>query len=295
MKKIISSLLAGALALSMCFVSAPFVKADAVDVKPFIAFGADLTNKEKSVVLQKFGLSKEELADYEVIEVTNSEEHEYLDEYVASSVIGKRALSSVMIEEADAGSGIDVTTHNVSFCTEEMYTNALATAGIEDATVVVAGPFSLSGTAALVGAMKAYGTMTGEEIDSEQSDVATNELVLTGELGETVGKDEAAQFVATLKNKVVSGDLSTDEEIAKAIKETEEQLGITLNDNMKQEMTVLMKKINGLDLNADALKDQAKDIYDKLEDMGVIEEAKGLWDTVSEFFVDLWDKFMGLF
>ena len=51
----------------------------------------------------------------QTITVTNKEEHQYLDEYLASKVIGTRALSSVMIEEADAGSGIEVETHNISF------------------------------------------------------------------------------------------------------------------------------------------------------------------------------------
>ena len=48
-----------------------------------------------------------------------------------------------------------------------MYENALATAGIENADIKVAGPFNISGTAALVGAIKAYENMTGEEVNEE--------------------------------------------------------------------------------------------------------------------------------
>ena len=48
-----------------------------------------------------------------------------------------------------------------------MYKNALATAGISDANIIVAGPFELSGTAALVGILKAYKDMTGEEVDDD--------------------------------------------------------------------------------------------------------------------------------
>ena len=73
--------------------------------------------------------------------MTNQDEHKNLDSYLDKSVIGTKALSSVKIEEADAGSGVTVTTHNISFVTEEMYTNALVTAGINDATVTVAAPF----------------------------------------------------------------------------------------------------------------------------------------------------------
>ena len=56
-----------------------------------------------------------------------------------------------MISLTDKGNGIKVSTYNINYCTAGMYKNALATAGISDANIIVAGPFALSGTAALVG------------------------------------------------------------------------------------------------------------------------------------------------
>lgn len=280
----------------LCLTPMERAEADSVDVKPFIALGSDLSAKEKKEVLKQLGVTEAELADYETTTVTNQEEHEYLDEYLDSRVIGTRALSSVMIEEADAGSGITVETHNISFCSKEMYTNALVTAGISDARVTVAGPFSISGTAALVGAMKAYGIMTGEEIDHEKSDAATNELVLTSELGDSVGKEQAAQFVALLKDKVVSDELSSEEEIRKAMEEAEEELNIQINDNMKTKLVGLMQKINGLDLDLDKLKDQAQGVYDKLKNMGIdLDNAEGLWEKICNFFIIIWDAIVNFF
>lgn len=285
---------AGVLLLSLANV--PLAKADSIEVKPFIAFGANLTASQKDTVLSQMGISRDELADYETIEVTNKEEHEYLDEYLDKSVIGTRALSSVKIEEADAGSGISVETHNITFCTEEMYTNALATAGIGDASVVVAAPFEISGTAALVGAMKAYGTMTGDVIDSDSADAATNELVVTGELGESLGKDKAAQIVALVKDKVVGGDLSSEEDILNAVDEAADELDIQLTDEQRQKIKSLMNKINDLDLDVDKLKDQAQGIYDKLKDLDVnLDEAKGFFEKIADFFSELWDKITSLF
>ena len=55
-------------------------------------------------------------------------------------MIGTRALSSVLIEKKDKGNGIKVTTSNITYCTTGMYQNALATAGVTDADVRVAGP-----------------------------------------------------------------------------------------------------------------------------------------------------------
>ncbi len=144
----------------------------------------------------------DDMSDYQVIKVTNKEEHEYLDGYLSSSVIGSRALSSVTVEQTGKGSGVNVTTENITYCTSGMYRNALVTAGIENAEVKVAGPFKISGTAALVGVMKAYEEMTGKEIPEESKDAATDELITTGELAESIGSDDAEKIIADVKQKV---------------------------------------------------------------------------------------------
>lgn len=300
LKRTFMAFLAAVLALTALYGTGTVSYADSVEVKPYLAFGADLNSSQKKTVMELLGVTSQELADYETVEVTNAEEHKYLDTYLDKSVIGTRALSSVKIEEADAGSGITVETHNISFCTEEMYTNALVTAGISDATVTVAGPFKISGTAALVGAMKAYGTMTGQEIDSDNADAATNELVLTGKLGESVGKEEAAQLVALVKNKVLEGNLSSPEEITEAVEEAADELNLTLSDGQKAELTKLMQKIGSLDLDVDNLKAQAQGIYDKLKNMDIdLTEAKGVLAKIGDFFSGLFHKiaefFKGLF
>lgn len=293
-------ILTGLMILAVVLMPGPVSNADSVEVRPYLSFGADLNSNEKSTVMKLLGVTSSELADYETVEVTNKEEHKYLDAYLDSSVIGTRALSSVKIEEADAGAGITVKTHNISFCTEEMYTNALVTAGISDAEVTVAGPFNISGTAALVGAMKAYGTMMGEEISSDNADAATNELVLTGELGESVGKDEAAQLVALVKDKVLNDGLSSVEDIGEAIESAADELDLTLTAEQKEQLTKLMQKIGSLDLDVDSLKEQAQGVYDKLKDLDIdLEGAKGFFEKIGDFFMNLFESianfFKGLF
>lgn len=281
---------AGVLLFSIGLIPQTVSEADSVEVRPYIAFGADLSGEQKNKVMQQMGISSDTLADYEVVEVTNQEEHNYLDDYLDTSVIGTRALSSVMIEEADSGSGIHVETHNITFCTDDMYTNALVTAGISDASVIVAAPFEISGTAALVGAMKAYGTMTGEVIDSDNADAATNELVVTAELGNELGKEKASQFVALVKDKVVSQNLVSGEEIMGAIEEAADELSVTLTAAQKNQIRSLMEKISGLDLDLDTIKDQAQGIYDKLRDLDIdLSGAEGVWEQICEFFKKIVD------
>lgn len=231
----------------------------------YVSLGADLTDKEKETVLNLLNIDN--IDDYEVEYITNEQEHEYLDEYLSASVIGHRALSSVFIQEG--GSGIEVKTYNIGYCTEGMYRNALATAGMENASVTVAGPFNISGTAALVGAMKAYESMTGEKVSEENLDAANQELVVTGEVAESVGQEEAEQLMALVKEKVIAEDLKQPEEIMQAVDDAAQQLEISLSEEDKQMIRDLMKKIGSLDLNIDQLREQAKEIYNKLEDMGL--------------------------
>lgn len=148
--------------------------------KPYLALGANLKEDQKLTVLSLMGIDPANLGQYNVVTVTNEEEHQYLDDYLDASTIGTRALSSVVIVKREKGDGIHIATKNITYCTVGMYKNALATAGLEDADVIVAGPFPLSGTAALIGAMKAYADMENADVDTESLDAAMNEIVVTG-------------------------------------------------------------------------------------------------------------------
>ena len=116
--------------------------ADREDAKlnvPYVSLGADLNANERATVLNLLGVTEDELKNYTVATVTNQDEHDYLDSYLDKSVIGTRALSSVLVEGKEEGNGINVTTKNITYCTSGMYENALATAGIKDADIIVAG------------------------------------------------------------------------------------------------------------------------------------------------------------
>ncbi len=272
------------------------VKADAVETTSYISFGADLSEKEKSTVMGLLDISEAELDNYEVVEVTNDEEKKYLGDYLSANVIGTRALSSVRVDKGEEGSGIGVETKNITYCTAGMYSNALITAGIEDADVVVAGPFNISGTAALVGAMKAYSAMTGEEFDQEKADAATNELVDTAELAKEIGPEEAEQLVALAKQKVISGELKSTEDIEKAIEEAAKSLDISLTAQQKQKLISLLDKIKDLDIDVNSLKEQAKDMYNKIKDLGIeMDDAKNFLEKVASFFSDLGRKIADFF
>ena len=272
--KIKKQILAGALALATTFTMN--VPALAADSDYCVALGADLSAEEKSKVLGIMDLSEDDLDGHEVT-VTNQEEHKYLDDYLSASVIGSRALSSVYVREASDGYGIQVTTHNITYCTTGMYQNALATAGLKNATVVVAGPFDLSGTAALIGAVKAYSELSGEPIQAEALEAATDELVTTGEIAEDIGSSDAEALVGAVKDTIVAEGITDEDGINQAIDDAAKKLDITLSDEDKAKINDVMQKVGDLDLNADDLKEQAKQLYDKLGELDVSKEQVQGW------------------
>lgn len=270
-------------------VTEPITKED----KPYLSLGANLSEEQKATVLELLGIDPAELDDYDVIHTTIDEEYQYLGSYLSADTIGKRSLSSVLVVKREEGHGINITTKNISYCTIGMYKNALITAGVTDADIIVAGPFPISGTAALVGAMKAYSVMTGEEVSEESMDAALNELVLTGELADDLGDSrQVEEFIAYLKQQVVEQGLDSEKEIQKAIEDACKKFKISLSDEDMQKINELLQKIGNLDLNLDSLMSQAKDLYDKLADMG---KSTGLFDKIAEFFDSIIEFFKNLF
>lgn len=140
--------------------------------------------------------------------------------------------------------------------------------------------------------------MTGETVSQENVDTATNELVVTGKLAESVGdSDKAEQLVGAVKEQVVEGSDNgkklTEEEIGNVVDYKQRQeMDVQLSDEDRQEIVALMDKIKGLDIDVDSLKEQAKDLYDKIDDLGLKldwnqEKVQGFFSKIIEFFKNL--------
>ena len=264
--------------------------AQADNSKPYLVLGADLNADQLATVLDLLGV--EDPANYQqnynVYYTTNEEEYQYFGDYLDASVIGSKAYSSILLTPREKGQGNSITTHNISYCTVEMYQNALITAGVSDVNLVVAGPTNISGTAALVSAMKAYEIMTGETLSEQSMDAANNELVLTGEVGQEIGDStKAAELIAALKNEVfANGKDVTDQEIEDALDRICQEMGITLDDATRQEIIDLIKKIASTDFDVAALEQQAKELFNKVEN--VLNDLTG--GDAQGFFARLWNQ-----
>lgn len=256
-----------------------------------VALGADLTAQQRATVLELMELTEEDLAECTVITITNEMEHQYLDAYIDPSVIGTKSLSSVVLRKADKGNGVLVTTKNINYCTTGMYRNALLTAGLEDTDVLVVGPSKISGTAALIGAVKAYEQVSGEIVSDQVLDTAMDEMITTGEIAEGENSEEIEELIAFIKAKLAAGELATDKDIQEAIKEGEEKFSVSLKDEEKEKILQVMHKIKELGLDPEKLLDQAKDLYAKFGDelINNAEEVikNSFKESVSNFFTDM--------
>ncbi|MCR5623992.1 MAG: DUF1002 domain-containing protein [Lachnospiraceae bacterium] len=270
---------------------------------PYISFGDSLNASEKATVMKLLGVTDADLSSYKVIYVSNKEEYEYLGNYISKAQIGSRALSSVKVVKTEDGEGIKVTTYNINYCSAAMYQNALITAGIEDASVTVAGPFSLSGTAALVGAMKSYSAMTGEDISKTTMNTATEELITTAEIAESIGDTaKATELIAATKQKLFEDQLSSETDIRDALAVCSDALKVNLTEEDQKKIVDLMMKIKDENVDVNAIKEQAKNIYDKLKDSGIdfknIDTTE-LKEKTGGFFANIFnaikDFFTGLF
>lgn len=277
---------------------------DKVEIKksdrPYLALGADLSEEQRNTVLSLMGIDAAGLNNYDVVYVNNSEEHQYLDSYVESSKIGSKSWSSVVIVKRDKGNGLNISTKNITYCTVGMYKNALTTAGITDADIIVAGPKPISGTAALVGIFKAYEEMSGKKVQDNVVDAALNELVVTGQLEDAIdglSNEEVEEFIAYIKSVIAEKGLTDESSINQAIDDACKKYGVTLDDAERQKIVDLLLKITSLGIDLNGLVDYASSLYNSFKNGG--STSSGILSTIGNaigsIFSAIGNFFKGLF
>ena len=259
--------------------------------------GANLDGQQIEDVYRTFGVRRGDVIE---LTVTNAEERKYLEGYVDESLIGTRSISCVFVELLPEGSGMSVTTSNITWCTGEMYMSALATAGITDARIIVAAPFEVSGTAALTGIYKAYEDMTGMKLDDMAKLVSTQELTITGDLAQEIGTMDSTSIVGDLKMMLDQTRQMSDDEIRDTIVQIAERYNVKLTDTQIRQLIDLCRSLEAL--NPDQLKQRVEEVQGTLQKVseaktkvvGFVETVKKVVDSIGEFFrrvSDLLDRF----
>ncbi|MFB6465943.1 DUF1002 domain-containing protein [Cytobacillus sp. Hz8] len=265
--------------------------ADVAEGDVIITLGENLTEAQKNALLTEMKAPK----DAQIITVSNEEEHKYLGSYVAKSLIGTRAISSSAITIAPQGSGLEVETKNITWVTDEMYINALITAGVKDASIYITAPIPVSGTAALTGIIKAYEISADKTIPEDVKQAANEEMVESAKLGESIGNENATALFAKIKEEMAKNPPKTEADLRKIIEDAAKDLGITLTEKQIQSLIDLFNKLKDLDINWNQVGDQLNKAKDKISKYLESDEGQGFLDKLKEFFVSLIDAIKSLF
>lgn len=289
MKKVIALMLV--LIFSLCLTVPAFAdgSSSGVDTSARAVIGADITDEQVYSVYSSFGINRGSIPEFRM---TNAMERQYLEGYVDSSIIGTKSISCVYVKIKNDGSGMNVSTSNVNWCTSNMYISALATAGITDADIIVTAPVEVSGTAALVGIYWAYEDITGRKLDETAKLVSTQELTVTGNLAEEIGSMDATDIVNDLKLMLDETSTMTDDQIREEIVAIASQYNVTLSDKQISQLISLCRSLEEIRDDDASLIERVQQVQGTLQKVstaktkvvGVVEGVKKAVDSVSSFF-----------
>lgn len=270
-KKIVPIIMAAALT---CTSFPMAVKADSSKV---VTLGANLTAEQKTSMYQYFGTTADKV---DTIEVTNADERKYMEGIASEAQIGTRTYSCAYVEPTTSG-GIQVKVGNLTFVTSSMIASTLMTSGVENCNVVAASPIEVSGTGALTGIMMAYEKASGTTLNEEQKVAATEELVTTGELADSIGQKEATDLMNEVKQEVIKEGLTDEDDIKEAIDDAAKTYNITLTEDQMSKINSLMQNISQYDYDVKALQKTLENLEGKASESG--------------FFSNLWSSIKGVF
>ncbi|MCC8050584.1 MAG: DUF1002 domain-containing protein [Clostridiales bacterium] len=252
-----------AVLLSVACVAAavPSIPAFADSTK-VVTLGANLSDEQKTMILKYFGLEGE--SNYETLTITNDDEREHLGSYIPLEQIGTRTYSCALVNPTTSG-GIQVKTANLTYVTSNMIASTLSTAGVVNCEVLAAAPFAVSGTGALTGILMAYETASGETLDETKKETATQELVATTSVAESVGQAEATQIINETKIQVIEGNVVDTGDIEVIVDSVAEEEEITLSDEDRALIIELMEQIAAQEYDYEEMKETLERVEDNVE------------------------------
>lgn len=245
---------------SMCLALSNPIPAMA-DASKVVTLGADLTDEQKNTMMKYF---KADASQVQIITVNNQDERNYLGKYISSAQIGTRTLSCAYVKSTQSG-GIKVRTANLNYVTCNMLANALSTAGVSNCEAVAACPYEVSGTGALTGVMMAYETASGKQLDSTKKDLATKEVVVTGDVAQQVGGDNATNIINQAKLQIIGDNVQNADEIYNIVNNIAIQNNVSLSSDELNTITALLQEIVQQNYDIQEMKQTLESIQKNLD------------------------------
>lgn len=306
MKKLLSVFLMALVVFSSNIVQASKINTDVIDErwgKPTFVYGDNLNKSQVYDTMKLLGINSSE--NVNSIPVTHKDLIYYIggDESNQSNMV-----SSVLVKKEAEGKGINVeitSPENITLITDKQYENAALTAGVKDASIMVAAIRPVTGESALTGVFKAFDS-NGENLDKDRIKIAQDELDLVGDINqeneekEGFDKEKFNNLIVIIKDNIANISINNNgesinlEDIKRIVMEAIEESGLqeTITEEQRDRLIELFEKYsNSNAINPDEIKDQLSSISTKVSE-GAKElyqkaESSGLIDRIIEFVQSL--------
>ena len=233
-------------ALTMAIVSTTGMPALAAGEKAAV-YGGDLTAAERQELSQAFGMGSPEQGET----VTTAELAAALAGTSLTVVPDDKTISSAGLTCLDKAAGLTVKTQNITRMTASVYANALVTAGVGDADVLVAAPTAnpVSGETALVGVLKAFPQCQGgKPPEPERVRLAYEQIGRTAALAGPDGDvGKASTVMLKAAQPVITRQARDDGAIEAALNSAAESEGMQIDPVQRPELIAFFKRLGGVD------------------------------------------------
>lgn len=277
--------------------------------KPTFIHGGGLNEAQVAETAKLLGITKMENVK------VGSASGEDLKRYVGGESDTGSMISSVLVKKENKGKGVSVkieTPKNITEITQSQYANAAITAGVSDASIVVASVLPVTGESALTGVYKAF-ALNGVELDTARTEVAQEELetvntiVQENKSNEKFDPTKLDSVIIEVKQKLtelVDGqkELATKEDIERIITEAlanQNLQNIVSQDNVQQLILLFQNYQNTGAINSTEAKAQLSELAgtvgQKAQEIYKQAEQSGLLDKIIAFFTNIFESFTKIF
>ena len=172
-------------------------------------------------------------------------------------------------------------TANLNWVTGNMIATTLSTSGVKNCEVVAACPFEVSGTGALTGIQMAYEAASGEKLDETKKEIATEEMVVTGNLADKVGKNDATTVINQAKIEVIQNNVQDANEIYNIVFNIAQQNNVTVDSEEMDKIVSLLEQIAQQNYNYEDMQETLERVEENVSGE-VSEETESETDVVDQ-------------
>ncbi len=210
----------------------------------FVTLGADLTAEQRAALLMRFGAVD---GTDTILTITRDEQIAAMQNIIPVDA-SYLAISSSALTCPAPGTGLQVSTENITLVTPAMYSGALLTAGITDAQLIVAAPpdAASDGMTALTGIFRAFdaGACGRAAVDPTRQELATRWLATASAVGSSLNDNAAAaRVLLSAQQQLIVGGQSNPAAVEPAFNNAQTDTGVTVPPEQRDGVLDLLRRL----------------------------------------------------